>query len=282
MQTPKHVLEFFAQFIQKELGIVYQEANFYQLETRLIEIAKQLEISSVETLVQEVTRGTNPRAKLLVLDVATNNETSFFRDMPMFEAIEKNIINVGFPPHKTSRFKVWSAACSYGQEVYSLAMMFDRLRDKLPGKDYEILATDISDRALDNARAGTYTQLQVQRGLSAMNLVKYFNKADGANKFDWHVKPELKKNLTFRKLNLLDPFLGMGPFDLVLCRNVLIYQTVEKKKEIIGKIYNVLSPDGYLILGAAESMIGISDDFELVRAEKATLFRKKIKAAKAS
>lgn len=160
-------------------------------------------------------------------------------------------------------------------------MLFDRLRDKLPGRDFEILATDISERALDNARSGTYTQLQVQRGLPAAMLVRYFERSPDAQKFDWTVKAELKRNLTFRKLNLLEPFVGMGPFDIILCRNVLIYQTVEKKKEIVAKMHKALAPDGYLILGAAESLIGISDDFELVRADRATLFQKRDRAVKA-
>ncbi len=281
MQTPKHVLDFFAQFIQKELGIVYQEANYYQLDTRLQDILRQLDFKSVDPLMQELVRGGNSRARLLVLDIATNNETSFFRDQPVFDAIERNIIGGGLTPRPSPRLRVWSAACSYGQEVYSLAMLFDRLRDKLPGRDFEILATDISERALDNARSGTYTQLQVQRGLPAAMLVRYFEKSPDGQKYDWTVKAELKRNLTFRKLNLLEPFVGMGPFDIILCRNVLIYQTVEKKKEIVSKMHKALAPDGYLILGAAESLIGISDDFELVRADRATLFQKRDRAVKA-
>jgi chemotaxis protein methyltransferase CheR len=284
MKSSPEALKFFSDYIFQQLGIVYQEANFYQLDTRLQEIAGQLGFSDSEQLYVAASKLISAQMKLMILDIATNNETLFFRDPAVFDEVEAMI--VGRMAELTSRaspFRVWSAACSYGQEPYTLAMLFEKIKAREPKFNYTIVATDISERALNSAAQGRYTQLQVQRGLPAMMLVKHFEKLNaGETQYEWGVKADLKKNIQFKKLNLLEPFGSLGPFDLVLCRNVLIYQKVERKKEILHKIYDRMENNGSLILGAAESLIGISDRFELIRTPKTTFFRKTLAAKKAS
>jgi len=283
VKSSSEALKFFSDYIFQQLGIVYQEANFYQLDTRLQEIASQLGFADSEQLYAAASKSISSQMKLMILDIATNNETLFFRDPAVFEAIEAMIVErLAEFKVRASPFRVWSAACSYGQEPYTLAMLFEKIKAREPWFNYSIIATDISERALNAAAAGRYTQLQVQRGLPATLLVKHFEKLNsGETQYEWAVKSELKKNIQFKKLNLLEPFGTMGPFDLVLCRNVLIYQKVERKKEILHKIYDRMEQKAALILGAAESLIGISDKFELVRTPKTTFFRKSVAAQKA-
>lgn len=273
MKTSGEALRFFAEFIRRELGIVYQEANFYQLETRLEEVARQCGLESAEALFREAKVRVSPQVRLLVLDIATNNETSFFRDPPAFKAIEELVLKEFLSKPPRAPLRIWSAACSFGQEPYSLAMLLEPHRSSLPF-GFHITATDVAERVLAAAERGLFTQLQVQRGLPAQLLAKHFTKSrPEETSYDWQIRPDLKQRITFCKLNLLDSFASLGPFDLILCRNVLIYQSIERKREIVGKLLGRLNPRGFLILGAAESMLGISDDFEIVRADNATLYR---------
>jgi chemotaxis protein methyltransferase CheR len=273
MKTSLDALRFFAEFIRRELGIVYHEANFYQLETRLEEVARQCGLPSADELYREAKVRISPQVRPLLLDIATNNETSFFRDPPAFKAIEELVLKEFLTSQPRTPLRIWSAACSFGQEPYSLAMLLEPHLSLLPF-GYQITATDIADRVLTAAERGLFTQLQVQRGLPANLLARHFIKSRPEDTaYDWQIRPELKQRISFKKLNLLDNFSSIGPFDLILCRNVLIYQSVERKREIVAKLLGRLSPRGFLILGAAESMLGVSDDFDLVRADKATLYR---------
>ncbi len=276
MALPQECLKYFANFIEAEVGIVYSEVNYYQLETRLTEIAKQIGLPDSEALWSQVqVAGIKGDIKQLVIDIATNNETSFFRDPNVFKLITK--LAKEFAEQRSGEvFKVWSAASSTGQEMYSLAMTFFEIAQTTPFS-YLIHASDISERVLARAQAGTYTQLEVQRGLSAMQLVKHFdqNLGSGDETFPWMVKPHLKRGLSFKKRNLLDPWNDLGTFDLILCRNVLIYQTVENKKKVVQKLTEHLNANGSIILGGAESLIGISDALEYVASESAVMYRKK-------
>lgn len=276
MKASNTALKFFSDFIFKELGIVYREGNYYQLENRLKEIAKQVDCTTVDELYQLAQNRMSPQLKLLLLDTATNNETFFFRDNHVFKEIENLIKESSDLASRNTPLKIWSAACSYGQEVYSLLMSLQNVQKYMPRSGYKVIATDISERALANAKAGTYTQLQIQRNLPTPLLIKYFDKVDPNVETDygWKVKPVLQKNVSFKKLNLLDPFTGMNNFDIILCRNVLIYQTVESKKAILKKLYDSLAPGGFLIMGTAENTIGLSKDFESKRFNKAAFFQR--------
>jgi len=281
MSSKEEYLDFFAQFIKKELGIIYHEANLYQLETRLNEITKELKFESIDELYKKAKTVISPDMKRLILDVATNNETSFFRDGHIFDSIAEIYRNSSPAPGGLSPFSIWSAACSRGQEIYSVAMTFDEVNDaKTNG--WKILATDISERALEQAKSGVYSQLEVQRGLVDPKLSKYFEKTPGEHSNSWKVKADLQRNIAFKKQNLLDSFTGLGSFDLILCRNVLIYQDVEERKRIVARMYDALNSGGHLIMGAAESLMGINEDFETVRLCGATIYKKPLAIQKAS
>ncbi len=276
MTTSDSIIAYFASLIFAELGIIYEHENYYQLESRLSDVAKQLDFSSIDDLYKAAQTSLTPAMKLLLFDFATNNETLFFRDHNAFSAIESVVL--ANPSPKNRPLRVWSAACSTGQEVYSLAILFEKIKDKMPYSGFEILASDISERALAQAQNGIYNQLQVQRGLTATQLLAYFHQiSDKEASSEWQIKPEFKKHIRFCKLNLRDSFAKLDSFDLILCRNVLIYQSTKGKQDIIERLYSRLEDGGYLLLGAAESLLGISDAFEMVQTPKATLYQKRVK-----
>lgn len=273
--TDQLILKFFADYVQSQLGIIYQEANYFQLEHRLKDIAYQLGLKDINELFQKAkNEGFQGALKNLLLDLATNNETSFFRDAAIFRALSKYIIpQVILDGTFKSSLNIWSAACSAGQEVYSIAMEYEEAQKANPTwPRHDILATDVSDTILKRAESGIYSQLEVQRGLPARMLIQYFDKEGDAS---WRVKPSLQRHIHFKKLNLLDKWSHLGPFDIIFCRNVLIYQSVENKKNVIDRMHELLNPRGFLVLGAAESLFGISQDFDQVSEESAVFYRKK-------
>lgn len=272
---PEQILLYFAQYIEKELGIVYAEHNYFQLQNRLEEIARLLGHANIQELYTKATSplGLTGAFKQLLLDTATNNETSFFRDPKIFRAFECTILNeFAESPERFGKLRIWSAASSTGQEAVSTAILINEFNKKQKVQiSFSITGTDISERVLARAKTGTYTQLEVQRGLATPLLIKYFTKDD---KDCWTVKPEIARFTQFQKLNLMDPVPFSEPFHVILCRNVLIYQKVESKKEILKRLTEALAPGGYLILGSGESLIGLSDGYEQVSSEGAIIYRK--------
>jgi chemotaxis protein methyltransferase CheR len=273
MSVSVNQLKFFSDYIERELGIVYAPQNHYQLEKRLEEIARVLNYGSVTELYTAALNGIAGPMKQILLDTATNNETSFFRDPKVYVAFEKLILpelRVNQPQSRL--YRIWSAASSFGQEPYSIAMAVDEFGAAHPGHPrFEVFATDVADHALKRAREGRYSQLEVQRGLSASRLMKYFTKTEDDC---WTVKADVKSIIRFQKHNLLDPPM-FGSFDVIFCRYVLIYQDVARKKEIIARLAASLVPRGFLVLGASESLIGLSDQFDQIHHEGAVFHRKK-------
>lgn len=261
--------QFFSKLIERELGIIYSDFNLFQLQNRLEEIVRILGLKDVQELQNKAQGQMTSTMKQLLLDIATNNETSFFRDPKMFKMVASEL----FPRYKDKALRVWSAACSTGQEPYSLTML---AKEHAPSITLEIVATDISARVLKRAEDARYSQLEVQRGLPAPLLIKYFSK-DATD--HWVVQPALRSLVRFQPCNLLSSFDHLGLFDLILCRNVLIYQNVESKMKIIEKLVRSLRPGGTLVLGAGESMIGLSDAFESVQNEQVIYYRLKNKIA---
>lgn len=280
MQT-NEVLSYFANIIEKELGIVYAEHNYFQLQNRLTEISKQLGAASIEDLYTQAQKGIDLAFRQLLMDSATNNETSFFRDLKIFNAIEKTV----FPSFVAQysgyeKLSIWSAASSTGQEAYSTAISLCEWNAKSDKKiNFDIVATDISERVLAKAKQGRYSNLEVERGLSPELRQKYFTHE--ANGF-WQIKPEIQKHISFKKLNLKEPFGFSQSFHLVLCRNVLIYQSIHGKKDILNRMTQLLAPDGHLILGAGESLISLSEDYEQKQIEGAIVYKKKQKTSLAA
>lgn len=278
---PDTILPFFAKFIETELGIVYAEHNYYQLQNRLEEIAKLVGVADVKKLYEQAQSGISGAFKQLLLDIATNNETSFFRDPKIFKAIE-SVVLASFKENSgpTDKLHIWSAASSTGQEAISTCIAINEWNQKTGANiSYSIKATDISERVLERAKTAQYSQLEVQRGLPATFLVKYFKKQEGDK---WLASAELTKNIEYKKLNLKDTFTFTQPFNLIMCRNVLIYQSVEGKIEILNRMTKLLAPGGFLILGSGESLLGLSTEYEQCNIEGVVVYRKKANMLKAA
>ena len=266
-------LKYFAGLIEKEIGIVYSAANYYQLEHRINDITSQLGMSSVDELYEKAVSGFLDRStKELLLDLATNNETSFFRDAAVFSGIERFVIPELLKQRPISRLAIWSAACSSGQEPYALSIQLEEAaKTNSTFPDFSIFCSDYSDRILKKAKAGVYGKHEITRGLPPKILADYFRTTDDTN---WTIRPELQRKLRFQRLNLLEMKSVTEVFDIILCRNVLIYQTVDNKKMVLENLRQRIQPKGFLILGGAESMVGLSDHFTMHQFEGATFYQR--------
>jgi len=190
-----------------------------------------------------------------VIDAMTTNETLFFRDRVPFELFRNFILPKVKQAHRYGgTLRIWCAACSSGQEPYSLSMMLDEHADELRGMKVSITATDVSQKMLRQAREGIYSQFEVQRGLPVRLLLKYF-KQEGTR---WRIDPGLASRIDFRHSNLIEPFRALGTFDVIFCRNVLIYLGTETKRDVLSRLAQSLSPEGYLVLGGAETVMGLT------------------------
>jgi chemotaxis protein methyltransferase CheR len=239
-------------------------------EARLEEISKLVGASNLPALCEQAKKGIEGSFKQLLLDVSTNNETYFFRDPNVFKAIEATVLPKLADLQQPLR--IWSAASSHGQEALSLAMMISEWNVKhKTSLSFSILGSDVSERALERAKKAEYTQLEIQRGLPAPLMIKYFAKDDQDR---WTAKESLTQHTKFKSLNLLTPFSFPEKFNLILCRNVLIYQTVERKIQILEKISEALAPGGYLVLGSAETLLGLSNTFQHAHTDGAIIYRK--------
>lgn len=253
------VFRFFSELVAKNSGIQIKPEKTYLLENRLNELAKARGLRGIDDLYREASQRLTPRLRDEIIDAMTTNETYFFRDQHPFEALRQVVIpELKELRKKEKTLKFWSAAASTGQEAYSVAMLIHEYFPELLSWHIHILATDISQDALRKAQSGTYSQIEVNRGLPVTFLVKYF-KQNGAK---WIISEKLRRMVTFRKMNLVEPFPpGFGPFDVVLCRYVLIYFSQEIKKRVLERIANVMKPKGYLFLGATENPIGLPKGF---------------------
>ncbi len=274
MTLTKEMLEYVALMVERSLGIQYTKENHYQLEKRMNEVAAATGIGGAEALFQTLRDKRDPTVMEALLNASTNNETSFFRDRGVFEALHSELLeNPEFSGNKNNFIRIWSAASSTGQEAYSLAILLRQWQLQKPGRNYEILVTDYSSRVLEQAKAGKFSDLEVQRGLTAEQLKSYFDQSAADPRY-WLVRPELKSQMTFRKINLLEDWNDIGSFNIVFCRNVLIYQSVENKKKIISRLYNTIQPAGYVVLGAAETLIGLAENFEIRHLGRAVYYQK--------
>ena len=248
--------EFIAALLKERSGLIVTPDKLYLLDARLSPIARQHGHAGLDALVTAMRVPFSEKLIGEVVDAMTTNETSFFRDKNPFEAL-RTVLIPGLMTRRASQrsLRIWSAACSTGQEPYSLAML---LRDSFPAlKNWriEIVATDLSPTVLDRCREGLFSAFEVQRGLPIQLLVKHFDQVEQ----NWRIKPELRKMIDFRPLNLLGQIEALGRFDIILCRNVLIYFDLPTKSGVLGRMAKMLSPDGALMLGGAESVFGICD-----------------------
>lgn len=264
--SPKNYA-FLQQFIRAESGIVIEDDKHYLLETRLLPVAKSHGFDSLDSLSTALASRSSAAVRLSVVDAMTTNETLFFRDTSLFEALRKDVLPALFEGRRgTRRLRIWSAAASTGQEAYSLAMMMLEM-GKSPS-DVEIVGTDLATHVLDRARKGKYGQFEVSRGLPSSYLVKYFNRAG----LDWEVKDAVKKLVRFQQLDLRKDLRSLSTFDLILCRNVLIYFDAPTKSSILDAIRKQLSPGGLLALGCAETVINVHAGFRRKTFSQAALY----------
>ncbi len=262
---------FFSTLVKESSGISLQKGKEYLLESRLNELARVLGLKDINELYKKAKFNMNPKLKEQIVEAMTTNETYFFRDQHPFDALKNHIIPELIEARKAKKqLRFWSAACSTGQEPYSIAMIINEHFPALKTWRCEIIASDISQQAVDKGKAGRFTQVEVNRGLPIQLLIKYF-KQNGAF---WMVDQSLKKLIRFKKLNLMGPFIGINGIDVVMCRYVLIYFDQQTKKEILNKIVKVINPGGYLFLGATETPIGLPPNMKRKTFGRATCWQK--------
>ena len=250
--------EFVATMLRQSSGLFLAPDKGYLIESRLAPVAKKHRCNSIDELIGRLRIARHERLVRDVVEAMTTNESFFFRDVKPFEAFKQKVLPELMSRRATSRsLRIWCAAASTGQEPYSLAMILHEEASTLAGWKVDILATDISTEVLAKASAGIYTQLEVQRGLSIQQLVAHFDKKD----MHWQLKPELRGKVLFRPFNLLDNPKPLGLFDMVYCRNVLIYFDQATKLRVLDSIASVMSGDGILVLGGAETVFGVTKSF---------------------
>lgn len=263
--------DFIRNLLRQHSALSLDDSKQYLVESRLDSLAKQEGFPSLQHLIARLQK--DPGTSALhskVVEAMTTNETTFFRDARPFRLLEKLVFPQLIERRQSERaLNIWCAASSSGQEPYSVAML---LRDHFPALsawNLCFIATDISQAILNRAKAGRYSQLEVNRGLPAAMLVKYFRQAGN----DWEISREIRRMIDFRRLNLIESWPLLPAMDLIMMRNVLIYFEVEKKKEILERARRLLRPDGYLLLGGAETTINLDDDFEPIQFEQTSCYQ---------
>jgi chemotaxis protein methyltransferase CheR len=260
--------DFLRKFLKERSGLVLSADKQYLVESRLLPVSRKAGLASLAELVSQLRGGNAGQLGTSVVEAMTTNESFFFRDKIPFEHFRETVMPTLMSARAQSRrIRIWCAATSTGQEPYSLAMSLKEMGSALAGWRIEIVACDISNEVLEKARAGIYSQFEVQRGLPIALLVKYFTQTGDL----WQIAPEIRSMVGFRQLNLLLDFSHLGRFDVVFCRNVLIYFDQATKIDVLDRIAGVTEGDGYLLLGAAETVVGITDKFSLI-ADKRGLY----------
>ena len=264
----------FCNFLEQQSGIVLGTSKQYLIVSRLSPLVSQFNLSSISELIEKAMNVANRQVRLEVIDAMTTNETLWFRDGYPYEMLKETILPELAKTHTMSPIKIWSAASSSGQEPYSIAMTCFETnipRLKTPA-GVQIVGTDISPTMLSLCKQGMYDYIALNRGLSAERKKMFFTKV---SEQCMSVNEEIKRLVNFKLFNLLDHYGSMGKFDVIFCRNVLIYFSPQVKSKIINQLAQSLNPNGYLFLGASESVSGLTDRFDMERNEHGIVFRLK-------
>ena len=260
--------DFLRKFLKERSGLDLSADKQYLVESRLMPLARKANLSGIEELVQKIKNGSSTIASDVV-EAMTTNETFFFRDKVPFDHLRDVVLPEMIQARAARKsLRIWCAAASTGQEPYSIAMTIKEMSAQLAGWRIEIIGTDISQQVLEKSKSGIYTQFEVQRGLPIQLLVKYFKQTGEM----WQINPEIRSMIQYKPLNLLQDFSSMGKFDIIFCRNVLIYFDQDMKTQIFGRLAKCTEPDGFLALGAAETVVGLTDAFK-PHADKRGLYR---------
>lgn len=259
MEINASALRVLSSLLEERTGQRLNESRQWRVELALRPILKAHDIENCESLAFRLAEPGSDRLRDETVDALLNNETYFFRDTDAFSTLPQIITAIAANRENTKRLKIWSAGCSTGQEIYSLAMQFLETKERWAGWTLDLLGTDISRTAVNRAREAIYSQFEIQRGLPARHMLNWFEQRGER----WHADDELRQMAHFRQQNILEaPPPGM--FDLILCRNVLIYFPPENRTKALDWMAQVLAPDGALMLGAGETVLGYSDRFEIL------------------
>jgi chemotaxis protein methyltransferase CheR len=262
--------EYLRKLMRDHTAIVLDAGKEYIAESRLATLVDDEGFDSIPSLMRELRSTSFTSLHRRVVDAMTNNETWFFRDLAPYQALRQVIVPKMLEARGVERtLRTWSAACSTGQEPYSIAMLLQENFAELRAWNASITATDVAQRVLDRAERGSYSQLEVNRGLPVTLLTKYFRR-EGLN---WVLAEDIRRRVEFKQLNLAEPWPRMPLFDIVFLRNVLIYFDVETKKEILRRVRSQMRPDAFMLLGGAETTLNLSNDFERVQYESTAYYR---------
>jgi len=269
-------LKLISQYIQSITGIYLDQSKSYLFETRLSSIAEAYGCKSYQELHNKSRQEPSKKIEKEIIDAITTNETLFFRDKGPFELLQHKIlpeiIDARSPQSSLKpRIKIWSAAASTGQELYSIAIVIKELLKDSNDYLFTLSGTDISDAAVAQASYGKYNRFEIERGLDRKYLQKYFTLFGDS----WKIKDEIRAMANFKKLNLMQPFTSLGKFDIIFCRNVAIYFTLEDRKKLFNKLADSLADDGYLIIGSTESLTGVCPRFVPKRHLRSIFYQKK-------
>jgi chemotaxis protein methyltransferase CheR len=256
--------------LQEHSAIVLEPGKQYLVESRLAPLMQQRNLSSIAELIAQLRRQPDNGLQRQIVEAMVTTESLFFRDHHPFEALRTTVLPRLLGRRRDERsLRIWCAASSTGQEPYSVALLLQEHFPQLAGWKVSLLASDISREVLARARAGRYKQIEVNRGLPATLLVKYFEQ----HGTDWQLKPAIRNMVEFQEINLAKAWPVLPPMDLVLIRNVMIYFDVDTKKTILGKLARLLRPDGYLLLGGSETTFNLDDSYRRVEPLKAGIYQ---------
>jgi len=262
----------FRRFLEDASGIVLGDNKQYLVTSRLTKLIFDNEIDSFGTLMQRMR--TDGKLRNRIMDAMTTNETSWFRDVYPFDILKEKLLPE-LAKTQPRKIRIWSAACSTGQEPYSLSMMTQEYLQSRPGSlsvdAVQVIGTDISPSVLATAKSGVYEGVAVSRGLPQERKTRFFREVSGG----WEVSADIKKRVSFRELNLMQNYTLLGRFDIIYCRNVLIYFSTELKRDILGRMAKCLNPGGFLVLGGSESITNYSDEFNLIRWRNGVIYQLK-------
>lgn len=262
----------FRTFLEDVSGIVLGDNKQYLVTSRLTRLITENKIESFSMLMQRLK--TDKILRQRIMDAMTTNETSWFRDSYPFDILKEKLLPE-LARNQPRQVRIWSAACSTGQEPYSLSMVTQEYLTSKPGSlsadAMQILGTDISPTVLESARSACYEGVAVSRGLSAERKTRFFRESNGG----WAINEDIKKRVTFREMNLMQSYAILGRFDIIYCRNVLIYFSTQLKRDILARMAKCLNPGGYLVLGGSESISNYSEDFDLVRWRNGVIYQLK-------
>jgi chemotaxis protein methyltransferase CheR len=253
--------DFLRTCLKTRSGLVLSADKQYLVESRLLPVARKAGLANLGELVTALKLTQDPGLMTAVVEAMTTNESFFFRDKTPFEHFRLTIMPALLAARRPTRsIRIWCAAAATGQEPYSLAMCLKEIEAEIAGWRIELFATDLSGEVLEKARSGLYTQFEVQRGLPIQLLIKHFSQSGEL----WQIAPEIRAMVRYRQLNLLADFTQLGAFDLIFCRNVLIYFDQQTKTDVLNRLARIIAGDGYLVLGAAETVVGLTDRFKMI------------------